>query len=230
MDTIRPTRSGAAKPVIAVLALAGIALSTALAAPLSAWAVGDPGIMICPPQITKVNTPVDFDVTDAESGNGYKSSLSSGQLPDGLRLEDVPGLNHVVVGTPTKVGSFRFTMHFENNVGGVGEKSCVMDIVPTASIVERIHGDDRYETAALVARKNAPDENPLDYVASGENYPDALSATAIAAQHNAPLVLSTPTGLTNFAYNILNGFKAADGSSSEAPPPCSPRSSPRSSA
>ncbi|GLK18727.1 hypothetical protein GCM10017602_32090 [Herbiconiux flava] len=60
-----------------------------------------------------------------------------------------------------------------------------MDIVPTASIAERIHGDDRYETAAVVAWEIAPAETPLVYVASGENYPDALSATAIAAQHNA---------------------------------------------
>lgn len=146
MDIIRPARSRAVKPAIAAPALADIAPSTALAAPLSASAVGSPGIMICPPQITKVNTPVDFDVPHAESGNGFKPSLSSGQL--------------------------------ENNVGR-GEKSCVMNIVPTAPIVERIR-------------------------------PDALSAMAIAAQHDAPLVLSTPTGLPNFAYNILNGFKAAD--------------------
>ncbi|MFB2583773.1 cell wall-binding repeat-containing protein [Herbiconiux liukaitaii] len=151
-----------------------------------------------------------FEVLDGEQGAGYDATISAGALPDGLALVPRDHLSPRIVGAPTKVGSFSFTMSFSQSDGGAGVKSCVMDIVPTGSIVERIHGEDRYDVAANVAQQVAPGTAPVVYVASGENYSDALSASAIAAQRNAPLVLATSTGLPNYVYNVVNGFEPAN--------------------
>ncbi|WP_382305993.1 cell wall-binding repeat-containing protein [Herbiconiux sp. UC225_62] len=208
-----PTRSNSSRrrnTLLASVSLAAVALSTALTSPLSASAVSGPGIIICPPQITKIGTVVSHEVLDGGSGSGFDASITSGALPDGLVIDDTSGSSPRIAGTPTKVGSYAFHLHFANNVGGAGDKTCVMDIVPSTSIVERIDGDDRYEVAAHIAQLIAPAKTPLVYVASGENYSDALSASAIAAQHNAPLVLATSSGFTNYAYNVVNLFQAAD--------------------
>ncbi|MFB2598526.1 cell wall-binding repeat-containing protein [Herbiconiux sp. P17] len=208
-----PTRTTASPRRIALLAslsLAAIALTTAFAAPLAASAVEGPGLIICPPQITKLGTAISHEVLDGESGAGFDASITSGALPDGLAIDDVTSSSPRIAGTPTRVGSYTFHMHFANNVGGTGDKTCVMDIVPATSIVERIDGEDRYEVAAHVAERIAPATAPLVYVASGENYSDALSASAIAAQRNAPLVLATSTGFTNYSYNVVNMLGAAD--------------------
>ncbi|MGD8167039.1 cell wall-binding repeat-containing protein [Herbiconiux sp. P16] len=216
MTPTRTTSSRRRQALLASVSLAAIALTTAFAAPLAAsastvqQAPSGPGLIMCPPQISKVGAPISFQMLDNESGSGFTASITTGSLPDGLKLMPVPGLTPIITGTPTKVGSYPFHLHFANNVGGVGDKTCVMDIVPATSIVERIDGEDRYEVAARVAQQIAPATAPLVYVASGENYSDALSASAIAAQHNAPLVLSTSTGLTNYVHNVVVGFEPTD--------------------
>ncbi|MFB2556428.1 cell wall-binding repeat-containing protein [Herbiconiux liangxiaofengii] len=216
MNTSRTPLTRRRTPLVASIALAAIALTSALAAPLSASASPTdsspfgPGIMMCPPQISKIGVPISWQMLDGESGSGYGASITSGALPDGLSLKQDGGSTPRIVGTPTTVGSYTFHVHFQNNVGHTGDKTCVADIVPATSIVERINGDDRYDVAANVAWKIAPTTTPLLYVASGENFADALSASAIAAQHNAPLVLSTSEGLPNYAHNVAEGFKAAN--------------------
>ncbi len=68
------------------------------------------------------------------------------------------------------------------------------------SNVDRIGGDDRYETADLVARatREAMGYSPYKVlVATGANFPDALGASPLAALGPWPLVLAPPnSGLT----------------------------------
>ncbi|MCS5721788.1 cell wall-binding repeat-containing protein [Herbiconiux sp. CPCC 203407] len=191
--------------------MTGVVLTVALTAPQAASALpgANPGLVTCPPQISKVGVPVQFDVLDGESGSGYDGTIAAGSLPDGLSLTKAANQTPKITGTPTKVGSYPFTMQFRNNVGGFGEKSCVADIVPTTSIVERIDGDTRYEAAANIALQVAPGTAAVVYIASGENYSDALSASAIAAQRGAPLVLARSTTLPNYVYNVVNHFDPA---------------------
>lgn len=57
--------------------------------------------------------------------------------------------------------------------------------------VQRIGGDDRYETAALLAEGSVWGESsPAVLVASGEDFPDALSAAPVAAYWGAPVLLT----------------------------------------
>jgi len=63
--------------------------------------------------------------------------------------------------------------------------------------VDRIAGDNRYETAAKIAREYAPftPGEGVVYVATGQGFADALSAAAAAAYLDAPLLLTAPTSL-----------------------------------
>ncbi|WP_256842312.1 cell wall-binding repeat-containing protein [Ornithinimicrobium cryptoxanthini] len=58
-----------------------------------------------------------------------------------------------------------------------------------AGNVERLAGDDRYETAAAVAER-WPAGSPVVFLASGETYPDALTGGAVASRANAPILLT----------------------------------------
>ena len=55
--------------------------------------------------------------------------------------------------------------------------------------VERIAGEDRYETAALIAQA-APSGSDEVLVASGQNFPDALAVSAVAGAAPGPLLLT----------------------------------------
>lgn len=55
--------------------------------------------------------------------------------------------------------------------------------------VERVGGDNRYETAAMLAESQF-ETAPHIYLASGENFPDALSAGPVAGANSSPLLLS----------------------------------------
>ncbi len=70
-----------------------------------------------------------------------------------------------------------------------------------AGRVDRVFGDDRYDTAAEVARTvDAPE---VVYVASGEVFPDALAATPAAIGDEAPLVLAKKSGLPVVTADVL---------------------------
>lgn len=56
--------------------------------------------------------------------------------------------------------------------------------------VERVAGDDRYETSRLLVESAFGESGaPLVFVANGENYPDALTAGAAAGSLGAPVLL-----------------------------------------
>jgi len=62
--------------------------------------------------------------------------------------------------------------------------------------VERIWGQNRYETAIRVAEKlcSLSSASGEAFVVSGENYPDALSVSPVAALRNAPIIYSNKKG------------------------------------
>lgn len=75
----------------------------------------------------------------------------------------------------------------------VGGTAGVSDDVVTALealglIVERLAGDDRYDTAVEVAEQGA-DEPEVIVVATGDTFPDALAGSAFAGSEDAPLLL-----------------------------------------
>ncbi|NYF09532.1 putative cell wall-binding protein [Leifsonia sp. AK011] len=66
---------------------------------------------------------------------------------------------------------------------------------PTGPAVDRVAGDDRFETAVKISQQSYPDTAPVVYVANGRDYPDALSAGPAAAFQGGPLLLVTPGGI-----------------------------------
>jgi hypothetical protein len=176
--------------LISIPVLVAVALSAALAFPATASAAEDASYLIhCLPNVIKTGVPLSHDVTDSEEGMGFDATVASGTLPDGLTVQPRMGVS-AIVGTPTKLGSFTYTLHVQNSDGDAGTKFCTSDVVRGDSILERITGADRYEVAAAIALNmlvaDASVKGGTVYVASGENYSDALSASAVAAQHNAP--------------------------------------------
>jgi putative cell wall-binding protein/uncharacterized protein YkwD len=62
--------------------------------------------------------------------------------------------------------------------------------------VERVAGQNRFDTAALIAGRVAPDGAATAVIAYGYNYPDALSVAAYAAQAGYPILLTERDSLT----------------------------------
>jgi len=56
--------------------------------------------------------------------------------------------------------------------------------------VDRITGDNRYETAVLIAQQVAPEGAEIAALVNGQDFPDALSVAAYAAQAGMPILLT----------------------------------------
>ncbi|KIL51863.1 S8 family serine peptidase [Jeotgalibacillus soli] len=69
--------------------------------------------------------------------------------------------------------------------------------------VERVSGDDRYETSLEVAKRYYPDIQ-LAAFASGKSFPDALSGSHMAAYWKMPILLTNGTALTPSIQAWLN--------------------------
>lgn len=61
--------------------------------------------------------------------------------------------------------------------------------------VERISGNDRYETSAKISQMNFPDGADVVVIATGASFPDALAASSLAGVYDAPVLLTDPTTL-----------------------------------
>lgn len=67
--------------------------------------------------------------------------------------------------------------------------------VMAANNIERIWGNDRYDTAIQVSKSGWSDGAEYAVLANGENFPDALSATPLAKKYNAPILLNPSSTL-----------------------------------
>lgn len=65
----------------------------------------------------------------------------------------------------------------------------------SAATVERVFGDDRYDTAAAVSASHFAPGVPVAYVATGASFPDALAGGAAAAATEGPVLLTQKTAL-----------------------------------
>lgn len=73
--------------------------------------------------------------------------------------------------------------------------------------VNKVQGNDRYETAANVAKANWKDGAKDVIIASGEGYADSLSASVLAKKLNAPIILTTAGELNSNAKSALQTLK-----------------------
>lgn len=63
------------------------------------------------------------------------------------------------------------------------------------SSVERINGEDRYETAVEISKKGWESAETV-VIARGDSFPDALAGAPLAYKHNAPILLTDKDTLT----------------------------------
>ena len=77
----------------------------------------------------------------------------------------------------------------------------------TAGTVDRLKGQDRYETSARVSAATFGTGAPVAFVASGELFPDALSGAALAAKLGGPVLLTTARALSTPVADELRRLK-----------------------
>ena len=123
------------------------------------------------------------------SGEKFPDALSAGPAAayqGGPVLLTLPGeLPAVVKEQITRRAPDRIVL-----VGGTDSvsESVFTELGTLAPNVERLAGQDRYDTSRLVAETVFPD-SPAAFIATGENFPDALSASGAAARLSAPVIL-----------------------------------------
>lgn len=76
--------------------------------------------------------------------------------------------------------------------------------------VERLGGQNRFETnASIVDKLNVKEGTPV-VIASGENFPDALSISSIAATKEYPILLVNKDNISNVIKDELNKIKPSE--------------------
>ncbi|MGE6203798.1 cell wall-binding repeat-containing protein [Guptibacillus hwajinpoensis] len=90
----------------------------------------------------------------------------------------------------------------ENAVSKKVENTLINDL---SMKVNRIAGDDRYDTAAKIADELGVTSETA-YVTYGGNYPDALSIASIAAMEGSPILLTKSNDIPNATSDALQNY------------------------
>lgn len=127
------------------------------------------------------------------SGFNFADALSAGQLAAALNAPLILSKDQLDSRTSDEIAKLKpknmYIVGGENSLSSNIEES-VKSVVNDINI-ERLKGNDRYETSVKVMEKTKEfvDAEYL-LIASGKNFPDALSATSFMADHKALMVLS----------------------------------------
>ena len=147
---------------------------------------------------------------------GYKGQviLASGeQFPDALAISAYAGVTE----TPILLTEARkmpavtqqelksLQQQGDINTIVVGGEAVVSEATLSGLSVQRLSGNDQYDTAAEVY-EFARDEltSPTTYLVTGENFPDALAAGALAAKQRAGIVMAQKANLPGATYSVLS--------------------------
>lgn len=84
------------------------------------------------------------------------------------------------------------------------------ELVSLVPEVERIAGNDRFETAAEIARLVAPSGSSAAVVVNGMDFPDALSAAAYAATNGFPILLTQAAIVPIATSTVLDELKVSE--------------------
>lgn len=127
------------------------------------------------------------------SGFNFADALSAGQLAAALNAPLILSKDQLDTRTSDEIAKLKpkniYIVGGETALSSNIEES-VKSVVNDINI-ERLKGNDRYETSVKVMEKTKEfvDAEYL-LIASGKNFPDALSATSFMADHKALMVLS----------------------------------------
>lgn len=151
-----------------------------------------------------------FDSADTAiiaSGENFPDALSAAGLAGSygapLLLVQPNTVPAVVSGALTTLGVSDVII-----VGGEGAVSAgVESTLDATRDVDRIAGEDRYETAARVARRIAERASvfwPTVFIARGDEFPDALAASPLAYSMQRPILLVRPDALPGVTADVID--------------------------
>jgi putative cell wall-binding protein/5-hydroxyisourate hydrolase-like protein (transthyretin family) len=185
------------------------------------WDGGDPLIVdiglepaLPPPSSISIEGTTRFDTAVAASLEAYPDGAETVIIATGRNWPDALGGTAlagaldapILLSEPTSLPAVtkteieRLEATHAIILGGTGavSKDVADTLVSMGLGVERIFGDDRYQTAeAVAARTISVLGGSFDgtvFVATGANFPDALAAAPLAASQGWPLLLAHPTG------------------------------------
>lgn len=138
-------------------------------------------------------------------GDDYPDALAGAVLANSpqakgpLLLTDSASLSEGVLAEIQRLGANKVYL-----LGGTGAVSPAVEATLKAQnlTVERLSGEDRYQTAAAIALKAVPQATQA-YLASGNSFADALSISSYAANKNIPLLLSEQKTVPEVTLNAL---------------------------
>ena len=153
-------------------------------------------------------------VAERVGSKGQVILASGEQFPDALSISAYAGATETPIlltmshtmpsATQQAIEDFQAEGVLHTIVVG-GEAVVSSKILDRLQSVERIFGNDRYDTAAEIyefARNALPSQTT--YVVTGENFPDALAAGGLAAKKRAGIVLTQRDILPGAIYSVLS--------------------------
>ena len=87
-----------------------------------------------------------------------------------------------------------------------GTKAVGLDIEKLFAKVERVAGEDRYDTSKKIAERFFARSKTI-FVASGESFADSLSVSYYAGKEHSPILLTKANSLDNDTRDYLNANK-----------------------
>ncbi|NLI92274.1 MAG: transglycosylase SLT domain-containing protein [Peptococcaceae bacterium] len=91
-----------------------------------------------------------------------------------------------------------------NNAISAAVERKIKDVLSWTQNIERIAGEDRFETAALIAQRFPIDRGIA--ITTGYNFPDALSLASASAAQGYPLLLAGKDNLSSSAEKVLRAL------------------------
>ncbi|MCA1061410.1 cell wall-binding repeat-containing protein [Rossellomorea aquimaris] len=162
-------------------------------------------------KVEDANVVVLGDLNDFEFSNPLKT-LKGDVLTD--MMEKLPAeqrysyiyqgnsqvLDHILVtnnlSNRTDIDSVNINSDFSEEDGRASDHDPVLAKIQFKNTVERISGDDRYETAIEVSKKGWESADTV-VIARGDKFPDALAGAPLAYKHDAPILLTQQNSLNS---------------------------------
>lgn len=153
-------------------------------------------------------------VAERVGAKGEVILVSGEQFPDALSISAYAGATQAPILLTKAKTMPEVTRQAINSMQQQGDLNTIVvggeAVVSSASLsnvknVQRIFGNDRYETASNVyefARDTLTSQTT--YLVTGENFPDALAAGGLAAKKRAGIVMAQRTTLPGSTYAVLS--------------------------
>ena len=152
-------------------------------------------------------------VAERVGGTGQVILASGEQFPDALAISAYAGVTEtpilltqakkMPVVTQQELKSLQ--QQGELNILVVGGEAVISEATLSGLSVQRLSGNERYDTAAEVyefAREKLA--SSTTYLVTGEDFPDALAAGALAAKQRAGIVMAQKSNLPEATYSLLS--------------------------